>query len=304
MDRSAEMAAFVSVADNGGFSPAAREFGLSTSALSKLVNRLENRLGVRLLHRTTRRVRLTAEGAEYYARAQAIIASIEAAEAEVVKSGIEPRGLLRLHCGTVFSAHNLAPAIPRFLRRYPNVRIDIATDDALPKLVDSGFDLAIRVGVQDDSSQVARHICDLQRVICASPDYLEKHGEPLAYRELHAHNCLWITSLPELRRWPFETTDGLREIEVSGNVAANSAEMVLQLAIAGVGITRLTDVTVSEAVRRGELIPILTDSHHVEPIPLYAIYPSGRNLAPKVRAMVDFLVEEFGRAPWRLNGEV
>jgi DNA-binding transcriptional LysR family regulator len=301
MDRSAEMAAFVSVVDNGGFSPAARELELSTSALSKLVNRLEHRLGVRLLHRTTRRVQLTAEGAEFYARAQEIIASIEAAEAEVIKSGVEPRGLLRLHCGTVFSAHNLAPAIPRFLTRYPEVRIDITTDDELPRLVDSGFDLAIRVGVQNDSSHVARHICDLQRVICASPDYLEKHGEPLTYRELYAHNCLWITSLPELRRWPFETTDGLREIQVKGNVAANNAEMVLQLAIAGVGITRLTDVTVCEAVRSGELIPILTDCHHVEPIPLYAIYPSGRNLAPKVRVMVDFLVEEFGRAPWRLN---
>jgi DNA-binding transcriptional LysR family regulator len=146
---------------------------------------------------------------------------------------------------------------------------------------------------------VARRICNLERVICASPAYLLRHGTPRTPDDLQLHNCLSITSLPALRRWPFDTDDGIRVVHVTGNVAANNAETVLQLAVAGVGITRLTDVVVSDAIRSGALVPILADWHHVEPVPLYATYPSGRNLSPKVRAMVDFLVEEFGRAPWR-----
>ena len=165
--------------------------------------------------------------------------------------------------------------------------------------MESGVDLAIRIGPLDESSMVARRICNLERVICASPAYLLRHGTPRTPDDLQLHNCLSITSLPALRRWPFDTDDGIRVVHVSGNVAANNAETVLQLAVAGVGITRLTDVVVSDAIRSGALVPILADWHHVEPVPLYATYPSGRNLSPKVRAMVDFLVEEFGRAPWR-----
>jgi DNA-binding transcriptional LysR family regulator len=162
-----------------------------------------------------------------------------------------------------------------------------------------GFDLAIRIGPLDESSLVARRICNLERVICASPAYLERHGTPRTPDDLQQHNCLWITSLPALRRWPFDTDDGIRVVHVEGNVVTNNAETVLQLAVAGVGVTRLSDVVVAEAIRAGSLVPILADWHHVEPVPLFATYPSGRNLSPKVRAMVDFLVEEFGSAPWR-----
>jgi len=136
-------------------------------------------------------------------------------------------------------------------------------------------------------------------VICAAPSYLERCGVPRTPDDLQHHNCLWITSLPVLRRWPFDTDDGIRVVHIDGNVVANNAETVLQLAMAGVGITRLTDVIVGDAIRRGELVPILNEWHHVEPVPLYATYPSGRNLSPKIRAMVDFLVEQFGSAPWR-----
>jgi DNA-binding transcriptional LysR family regulator len=136
-------------------------------------------------------------------------------------------------------------------------------------------------------------------VICAAPSYLARCGTPRTPDELQQHNCLWITSLPVLRRWPFDTDDGIRVVHIDGNVVANNAETVLQLAMAGVGITRLTDVIVGDAIGRGELIPILSEWHHVEPVPLYATYPSGRNLSPKIRAMVDFLVEQFGSAPWR-----
>lgn len=299
MDRTAEMTAFVRAVDNGGFSAAARELDLTPSALSKLVTRLEDRLGVRLLQRTTRKLQLTAEGEAFYNRAQAILTAMDEAEAEVVKSGSSPRGLLRLHCGTIFGTHQLAPVIPQFLERYPGVRLDIAISDQLPEMSDCCFDLAIRIGAMDDSSIVARRICDMERVICASPAYLERRGTPRTPEELLSHNCVWITSLPDLRRWPFDTPEGVRHVNVNGNVVTNNAETVMKLVLAGVGITRLTDVTVGDALLSGELVPILTECHHVEPIPLYAIYPSGRHLAPKVRAMIDFLVEKFGDAPWR-----
>jgi DNA-binding transcriptional LysR family regulator len=303
MDRTAEMTAFVRSVDTGGFSAAARELGLTPSALSKLVTRLEDRLGARLLQRSTRRLHLTPEGEAFYLRSRKILVDIEAAENEVVQAGVLPRGLLRVHCGSAFGMHQLAPAIPVFLSRYPDVKLELTIDDQAPGNLEEGIDLAIRIGALDESSMVARRICNLERVICAAPDYLSRCGTPKNPDELQQHNCLWITSLPVLRRWPFDTEEGIRVVHIDGNVVANNAETVLQLAIAGGGITRLTDVIVGDAIQRGELVPILTDWHHVEPVPLYATYPSGKNLSPKVRAMVDFLVERFGSAPWRLTAK-
>jgi DNA-binding transcriptional LysR family regulator len=299
MDRAAEMTAFVRSVDGGGFSAAARELGLTPSALSKLVTRLEDRLGARLLQRTTRRLQLTPEGEAFYVRSRRILADMDEAEAEVVAAGVRPTGLLRLHCGSAFGMHQLAPAIPLFLERHDGVELDITISDEPLVGLGEGVDLAIRIGPLDESSMVARRICNLERVICAAPSYLERCGTPRTPDELQQHNCLWITSLPVLRRWPFDTDDGIRVVHIDGNVVANNAETVLQLAMAGVGITRLTDVIVGDAIGRGELIPILSEWHHVEPVPLYATYPSGRNLSPKIRAMVDFLVEQFGSAPWR-----
>jgi DNA-binding transcriptional LysR family regulator len=303
MDRAAEMTAFVRSVDGGGFSAAARELGLTPSALSKLVTRLEDRLGARLLQRTTRRLQLTPEGEAFYVRSRRILADMDEAEAEVVAAGVRPTGLLRLHCGSAFGMHQLAPAIPLFLERHAGVELDITISDEPLVGLGEGVDLAIRIGPLDESSMVARRICNLERVICAAPSYLERCGTPRTPDELQQHNCLWITSLPVLRRWPFDTDDGIRVVHIDGNVVANNAETVLQLAMAGVGITRLTDVIVGDAIGRGELIPILSEWHHVEPVPLYATYPSGRNLSPKIRAMVDFLVEQFGSAPWRRVAE-
>jgi len=297
------MSAFVRSVDGGGFSAAARELGLTPSALSKLVTRLEDRLGARLLQRTTRRLQLTPEGEAFYVRSRRILADMDEAEAEVVAAGVRPTGLLRLHCGSAFGMHQLAPAIPLFLERHPGVELDITISDEPLVGLGEGVDLAIRIGALDESSMVARRICNLERVICAAPAYLERCGTPRTPDDLQQHNCLWITSLPVLRRWPFDTDDGIRVVHIDGNVVANSAETVLLLALAGVGITRLTDVIVGDAIRRGELVPILSDWHHVEPVPLYATYPSGRNLSPKIRAMVDFLVEQFGPAPWRRVAE-
>lgn len=293
------MTAFVRAVELGGFTPAAREMGLTPSALSKLVSRLEDRLGVRLLTRSTRRQQMTAEGEAFFNRARPILSAIDEAEAEIAQAGQYPRGLLRLHCGSAFGMHQLTPAIPLFLEAYPDVELELTISDQLPGPGEDHFDLIVRIGALDDSSAIARRICNVERVICAAPAYLARCGTPRTPDDLQQHNCLWITSLPALRRWPFDTDDGVRVVHIGGNVVANNTETVLQLALAGVGITRLTDIVAGEALRSGALIPILTDWHHVEPVPLYATYPGGRHVSPKVRAMIDFLVDTFGQMPWR-----
>jgi DNA-binding transcriptional LysR family regulator len=293
------MRAFVRAVELGGFSAAARDLDLTPSALSKLTTRLEDRLGVRLMNRTTRKLALTAEGEAYFASAKRILADIAEAEAEVTRFAAQPKGLLRVNVGVAFGLHQLAPSLPRFLERYPEIELDITVTDRLVDLVEEGADVAIRNGVLRDSSLVAKKICDLHRVICASPAYLKKYGVPKTPAALLDHNCVSISGAPQLRRWPFDTPQGTEYVEVRGNVSANNAETLLQLAATGVGIIRLTDVIVGDGIRAGWLTPILTDVHHVEPVPLSAVFPHGKHKSPRVAAFVNFLVEEFAGAPWR-----
>jgi DNA-binding transcriptional LysR family regulator len=301
LDRPGELAVFVRAVDAGGFSAAARQLDLTPSAVSKLVTRLEDRLGVRLLNRTTRSLSLTAEGEALFRRAQRILAEIEDAEREVTQARHAPRGLLRLSTGVAFGLHQLPPVLPEFGRRYPEIRIELSVTDRLVDLVDEGQDLAVRTGVLPDSTLVARRICDLERAICASPAYLKRYGTPRVPAELAHHNCLRMLGHPELSQWPFDSRSGVHTIEVGGNLAANNAETLLQMALLGLGIVRLGDIVLDAPVRRGELVPILTDVHHVEPVPMHAVMPPGRHRLPKVAAMVDFLVEKFASAPWRLR---
>lgn len=294
-----EMAAFVRVIELGGFSAAGRELGLTPSALSKLVSRLEARLGVRLINRSTRALKLTAEGEIYFARSRHILADIRDAEAEAVRTRERPRGLLRMSVGTAFGLHQLARTVPLFLGRYPEIQIELAVTDRMTDLFRESVDLALRTGPLPDSNLVARKVCELQRVICAAPTYLARHGIPRMPDELRQHNCIIINTSAKLARWPFRTSRGQCAIPVSGSVSADNAEAVLQLALAGSGIVRLGDNIVGEELKRGSLVPILTDSHLAEPLPLHAIYPRGRHRSPKVGAMLDFLVEQFSNTPWR-----
>lgn len=299
MDTPGEMKAFVRSVELGGFSAAARDLGLTPSALSKLVTRLEDRLGVRLMNRTTRKLALTSEGDAYFANAKRILQDIEEAEAEVTRFSASPKGLLRVNVGTAFGLHQLAPSLPRFAEKYPDVELEITVTDRIIDLVEEGADIAIRNGVLRDSSLVARKICDLHRVICASPAYLKKHGTPKAPHDLLKHNCLSITGAPQLRRWPFKIGSSIEHIDVHGGISANNAEMLLQLAANGAGVIRLSEVIVGDGIRAGWLKPILEDSHHVEPLPLNAVFPHGKHKSPRVAAFVNFLVETFSQAPWR-----
>ena len=294
-----DMVAFVRAVERGGFSAAARDLGLTPSAVSKLVTRLEDRLGVRLLNRTTRRLALTAEGESFFQRSQRILADIAEAEEEVGRSRAQPRGLLRVNTSTAFGMHQLAPALPDFLARHPEVRVELTVTDRVVDLVEEGADLGIRLGNLADSSLVARRICEVERVVCASPDYLKRHGTPKKPADLRAHNCLNMANAPALRRWPFEGRDGVEHVEVSGNVSATSADALLALALRGLGVIRLTDVIVGQAISEGRLVALFEEIHHREALPLHAVYPQGRHRSPRLTAMIDFLVERFGAAPWR-----
>jgi DNA-binding transcriptional LysR family regulator len=301
-DRALEMTTLVTAAEQGGFSAAARLLGVTPSAVSKTITRLEARLGVRLLNRTTRRLTATAEGETLIARGRHILAELDEAEMEVTRARGAPRGLLRINTLVAFGLHALPPVLPEFLRRYPEVQVELSVTDRLVDLVDEGIDLAVRSGRLPDSSLVARKICDTERMICAAPTYLKRHGTPRRPEDLLNHNCIVISGYPQLRRWPFDdptAPGGIRTIEVSGNVAANNAENVLQMALAGVGIVRLGDLVIAEHVHDGRLVQILASHHHVEPLPLHAVYPQSRLRSPKVGAMADFLIEKFAHAPWR-----
>ncbi len=301
-DRALELAALVASVEHGGFSAAARMLGVTPSAVSKTITRLEMRLGVRLLNRTTRQLTPTPEGETLFARGRQILGELDEAELEVTRARTTPRGLLRVHTLMALGLHQLPPVLPEFLRRYPEVQIELSISDRLVDLVEEGGDLAIRSGRLPDSTLVARKICESERLICAAPSYLKRHGTPRTPEQLLQHNCIVISGYPQLRRWPFDdaaSRDGIRTIEVSGSVSANNAENVLQMALLGVGIVRLGDMVTAEHIASRRLVPILTDVHHVEPLPLHAVYPQSRLRSPKVAAMVDFLVEKFAHAPWR-----
>jgi DNA-binding transcriptional LysR family regulator len=291
---SAEMNAFVRVAERGSFAAAAADLGLTPSALSKLVTRIEDRLGVRLLTRTTRKLALTAEGELFVARSREILASIEAAEAEVTAASERPRGHLRISVGTAVAKQILGPALPVFLDRYPDITVELHASDRQVDLVAEQIDVAIRSGALGDSTLVARKVGEATRVICASPLYLEKHGTPRVPADLLQHNCLTLPG-PAWSQWPFHTHEGINRLAVSGTFTSDNADLLLDMAVAGLGVARLADFMVARALRDGALVRLLVDSHVPESFPLHALTVPGRHRAPRIRAFVDFLAEEFGR---------
>jgi DNA-binding transcriptional LysR family regulator len=299
MDASSDLRVFVRVMDRGNFSLAANDLGITPSAVSKLVSRLEDRLGVRLLERSTRRLALTPEGETFLARARRIVADIEEAEAEVARVRGAPRGKLRINSGTAFGLHQLAPALADFLARYPEIDVELSITDRLVDLIEEQSDIAVRSGHIPEGPFIQRKIADLQRVICAAPSYLAQRGTPQAAADLKGHDCIMVAG-PGLSRWPFKTRHGVDVVDVHPRVTTDDAEAALRLAIEGAGIVRLSDVIVGGPLLNGELVAVLAGIHHVEPFPLAAIYPSGRHRLPRVAVFLQFLQERFGHAPWRL----
>ncbi|RDV04963.1 LysR family transcriptional regulator [Undibacter mobilis] len=299
MDATSDLRVFVRVMDRGNFSQAAKDLGLTPSAVSKLVSRLEDRLGVRLLERSTRRLALTPEGETFLVRARRIVTDIEEAEAEVARVRGAPRGKLRINSGTAFGLHQLTLALPDFLVRYPEIDIELSITDRLVDLIEEQTDIAVRSGHIPEGPFVQRKLADLQRVICAAPSYLQQRGTPQSAADLKAHDCIVVAG-PGLNRWPFKTRTGIDVVEVRPRVTTDNAEAALRMAIEGGGIVRLSDVIVGDPLQKGELVPLLTATHHVEPFPLAAIYPTGRNRLPRVAVFIEFLRERFGHTPWRI----
>jgi DNA-binding transcriptional LysR family regulator len=298
IDHASEMAAFVRVVDAKGFSAAAPALGLTPSAVSKLVTRLEARLGVRLLQRTTRALHLTQEGEAFYESARRIVDEIETLESRIVDGRGTPQGLLRVTTSLAFANHQLTPILAEFLARYPAIQFALLPTDRLVDMVEEGIDVAIRIGRLADTSFMARRIGEDKRVICASPDYLARHGTPRRPQDLLRHQCILSRERAYLNRWSFRIEDEIREIEVGGRLAVDEGDTQLQLALQGIGIVRLTRLTVAQAVRAGRLVSLLPDFSAEQPLPINAVYPHRRHLAPKVPAFVDFLIEKFTPPPW------
>lgn len=294
MHQPGEMAAFLRIVDHGGFAAAARGSPLTASALSKLVRRLEDRLGVRLLTRSTRRIALTAEGEVYAARARDILAMIEAAETEVVAGRGRPRGHLRVNTGTAYARHRLIPILPAFFARYPDITLDLALTDQRVDLIADGADVVLRTGSLEDSSLIARRIADGRRVICAAPAYLARRGRPGRPEDLLRHDCIVLHGLARLTVWPFRGPDGIITLTVRGPVTTDSAEALRDLALAGLGIIRVSEFLVRDAIRDGQLVPLLEAEHASEEVPVWAITAPGRHRMPRIQAFVDFVAAHAG----------
>ena len=294
-----DLRAFVQVVVHGGFAAASKDLGLTPSAVSKLITRLEDRLGVRLLHRTTRRLALTPEGETYHLRARDIISAIEDAETEVSRAGQRPRGKLRVNCVPAFAFHQLAQALPVFAAQYPDIDLDLTITDRVIDLLAENADVAIRTGPVQDASLIVRKISEVRRGLFASPRYLARREAPRVPEQLSEHDCIVLKIFPTSNCWPFHSNRKVKLIDVGNRLQVDSGEAALRLAIAGGGIARLADLIVADAVGAGQLHPVLEDSHVAEPVPLSAVYPQGRHRMPKVRAFLDFLVQQFGHGPWR-----
>jgi DNA-binding transcriptional LysR family regulator len=300
MESNLAMLAFVRAVERKGFSAAAKELGVTPSAISKLVTRLERRLGVRLLQRSTRHLALTAEGELYFERVQRILAEIEDAEADVMRFGQQPRGRVRISVGAAFATYALVPALPEFLARYPEISLDLVITEYALDLVELGIDIAIRFGPLGDVNLVARRIGAFERVISAAPAYLQKHGVPQRPEDLAQHNCLTLAGVIGQAEWPFRGNDSVRMVAVKGNVSVNNAETLYELGLLGIGLIRLADLVVGPAIRSGRLVPVLVDAHQPEPLPLHALCTPTHRRQPKVEAVIQFLREKFESVPWRL----
>jgi DNA-binding transcriptional LysR family regulator len=293
MDQLAGMAVFARVVEENGFTAAARSLSVSKAAVSKQVARLEDRLGVRLLNRSTRRMGLTEAGQDYYERARRILAEIEDAEQAASSRVVHPRGLLRVNAPVSFGQTYLTPILPGFMKRWPELRIELTLIDRFVDLIDEGFDLALRVAALDNSPLVARRLCEARHVVCAAPSYLEARGKPQRPADLARHDCLLYSYLSTGDAWRFIGPDG-REfgVSVDGPLRANNGDALRHAAVAGLGIVYSPDFLMADMLQQGALVPILQDWRTPE-LAIQAVYPPGRPLGAKVRVFIDFLVDNL-----------
>lgn len=300
MDTLTAMKVYCSVVENDSLAGAARTLNISPSVVSKQLSALEDRLGVRLLNRTTRRVSVTEVGTAYYDRCKRILADVDEAEIAVSRTHSEPRGLLRITAPSTFAHRHVTPHLPKFIDRFPEVEVQVQVNDRIVDLVDDGIDLAIRIAQLKDSSLIARRLAPNHRLIVATPEYLKTWGIPDRPEDLLQHALItWPQGNP-VNDWHFMVDDNEQMIRTKGTISMNNGDSILSTVLAGGGLAMMNAFMAGEYVQDGRLLPVL-DDYVREDVPIYAVYPSSRHLSPKVRAFVDFLVEIYGPRPYWLG---
>ncbi len=293
MDGIGQIHLFVRVVEAGGFTAAARELGVPKSTVSRQIARLEDRLGVRLLERTTRALRTTEVGQAFYERCGRIVGDLAEAEAAVTQAQVVPQGTLRVSAPLTFGYLFLGDLVAAFMVAYPDVQVEVHLSDRKVDLIEEGYDLAIRAGTLSDSSMIARRLGSAESVLCASPAYLEAHGTPATPDDLKHHACL----LYEYQS-PSSWRVGDVTVPVSGRLVSNNGDILRAAAVAGLGIVNAPRFIVARELVEGRLVSILQE-HLRQNAGIWAIYPHNRHLSAKVRAFVDFAVDYFGEvAPW------
>lgn len=293
MDRLTEMEAFVSVVDQGGFTDAARKLQISKSAISKHITRLEARLGVRLLNRTTRRVSPTELGMTYYDHVVGVLADARTADDIVTAMQENPKGSLRVAAPVDLGNNYLATAVGSFLLKYPDVSVNMTLDDRFSEIVSEGFDIAIRVGRLPDSSLRARKLTETTLKLVASEEYIKIHGMPETVNDLSKHNLLHYSNLSTGNTWHITSITGeLRQVRAVGRLTVNNGASLLKATEAGLGICYAPCFIIEDAIEAGRLVQVLSDlpEHKMS---IYAIYPPGKYVQPILRAFIDFMVEHF-----------
>ena len=298
MDRIDAMQAFVAVADLQGFAPAARKLGLSPSGVTRLIAALEQRLGARLLQRTTRSVTLTDIGTRYLERARRILADVEEAEGSAQDERTRPSGRLVVSAPVGFGRLHVSPVMSAYLKRYPEVSAELRLADRMVNLVEDGIDLAVRIGHLADSSLVARHVGEMRRIVVASPGYLQQRGEPNTPEAVASHETIQFGAMTASPDWRF-VEDG-REIRVActPRFTTNSADAAIQYAEQGGGLTRVLAYQAADAIKGGRLRVVLAQFEQ-PPLPIHIVYPTSRLLSAKVRTFIDLVIEI---SDWHFGG--
>lgn len=289
VDSTSGIEIFITTVELGTFAAVGQRLGMTASAIARTIGRLEKQLGAKLLHRSTRHLTLTQEGESFLPHARSILLSMRTAQSEIaIKTGSQ-KGLIRVNSGTAFWRHRLREALPTFLMDYPEISIDMVISDHRIDPIKDQFDITIRVGPLDDSSLIMHRLGVVNRTVLASPSYLERHGMPKRPSDLLEHNCLLLSGFPRLSEWPMFENGTSVLLRPTGSVKADNADVLIDLAISGVGIVRVGDFLGEKAIADGLLVPLLEQFHDKDQTILSALILPGRQNIPRVRSFISFL---------------
>jgi len=293
-----EMTVFVEVAQNNSFSAAARRLRLSPSSVSKIITRMEERLGSRLFNRTTRKIHLTEGGQQFLTRCVDILNYVEEAEEILVDENRTPKGVLTVNSSPGFAKHQLLPYLPKFLSQHPELELNLQLTGEKVDLIKDNVDVAIRLGQLENSNLIARKLGESHRIICASPDYINKFGAPKKPSDLKQHNCLSITTNVAFNHWNFIVSRKKQTVSASGNFVTDTVDAIHELALKGSGIARLSEFMIGKDINKGKLIPLLQKYNH-EIQQIHVIYPHRQHAPAKTKLFINFLLGIFlPKPPW------